>query len=81
MYAQARNMNADLERGTVDGKYKFARPNAGGVVETTTAKFRKETCGIWHGFNEASTKVLPDGRSVTTIDYQDVADNRECNCM
>lgn len=71
-YPKPRNLNADLELGTVDGKYKLARPNAGGVVEDTTAQYRREMCGIWHGFNEARTKILPDGRAVSTYTYQDV---------
>jgi hypothetical protein len=71
-YAPNRSCTADLHRGMVDGSYKFAAPNRGGVVESTFVPVRKDMSGVWHGYHEIPSKVLPDGRSVSTIDYFDV---------
>lgn len=62
MYAKRRSAVYELQCGTVDGKYKRYRPNTGGVVEDTTVPFRHEMSGVWHGFAEVRTKILPDGR-------------------
>jgi hypothetical protein len=81
-YPEFRSCNDDLKRGMVDGTYKFARPDTGGVVETMTAEVRRDMDGIWHGFNETAEKILPDGRKVKTIDYQDVTPmSSDCGCM
>jgi hypothetical protein len=81
-YASLRSCNSDLHRGMADGTYKFARPDAGGVVEDTTAAVRRQMYGVWHGFRETPSKVLPDGKIVSTIDYQDVSPSSgDCGCM
>ena len=59
----------------IDGAYKQAAPNRGGVVEDTTFKVRRQMSGVWHGYNEIQEKVLPDGRTATTPYYTDVASN------
>lgn len=61
-----------MHAGATDGAYKKAAPNRGGVVEPLTAEYRKQMSGVWHGFNELSTKMLPDGRSGHPPYYQDV---------
>lgn len=71
-FPASRSCNADLHRGMADGTYKFAAPNRGGVVEDTFTAYRKDMSGAWHGFNEIQPKMLPDGRSVPTIDYFDI---------
>ena len=66
-YPKLRSCLASMYRGMVDGKYKFAAPNRGGVVENTYAPMRAEMSGAWHGFEETQPKVLPDGRIVSTV--------------
>lgn len=71
-YAQHRSCNMDLHRGMTDGTYKFAAPDRGGVVEDTFRQYRADMSGVWHGFNEIGTKMLPDGRSMNVPYYFDV---------
>jgi hypothetical protein len=72
-YAPHRSCNNALHAGMTDGAYKHYAPDRGGFVEGDTAGVRKLMFGLWHGFNEAATKWLPDGRPCTTPYYVDVA--------
>lgn len=79
-YAQHRSCVADLHAGATDATYKKYAPDRGGVLEDTTAAVRRVMSGVWHGFNESSTKPLPDGtmgkvpyyNSVTPQDTENV---------
>lgn len=78
-YPQLRSANASLHAGMTDGAYKKSAPNRGGVVEDTTMEYRQRMSGVWHGFHEIESKVLPDGRVVTVPYYHDVTPYDEEN--
>lgn len=78
-YPKLRSMGADWREGATDGGYKKYAPNRGGVVEPTTANIRSRMSGVWHGFHEDATKVLPDGTTCTTPNYHDVTPYDEEN--
>jgi hypothetical protein len=71
-YATHRSWNKDMRAGATDGSFKKYAMNRGGVVEDTTAALRRLQSGVWHGFNETQTKVLPDGRVDQPPYYHDV---------
>lgn len=72
-YPTPRSCTANLHAGMTDGAYKKYAMNRGGFVEGDTAGVRKLMSGVWHGFNEAEQKWLPDGRPCVTATYVDVA--------
>jgi len=71
-YPQHRSCVRDLHAGMTDGAYKKAAPNRGGEVEDTTFHYRRIQSGVWHGYNEVTPKVLPDGKIVGVPYYTDV---------
>ena len=71
-FAAHRSWNRDLHAGMTDGTYKKFAMNRGGVVEDTSAPYRRDMSGAWHGFNETQNKVLPDGKVVMTPYYHDI---------
>lgn len=68
-YAQSRSMNAELNEGLTDGKYKKVINNRGGVVEGTTQRARTDLLDVWHGIHEEPIKVRPDGVAARTPNY------------
>jgi hypothetical protein len=67
--ARPRSVNAELNEGATDGKYKKVITNRGGVVEGTTYDDRMDLADVWHGIHEAPVKVRPDGRSCSTPNF------------
>lgn len=62
VYPASRSMNADLEEGMSDGKYKKIIENRGGIVEKQLAyDCREDLCDVFYGIHEAKRKALPDG--------------------
>lgn len=75
-YPQFRSCNADLKEGMTDGGFKKANMNWC-TEDMLTAQIRKQMAGVWHGFNETNPKITPDGRSVSTLHYYDIASSEE----
>ena len=69
VYAQSRSMNAELNEGSTDGKYKKVINNRGGQVEHATQFVRDDLNDIYFGIHETSVKERGDGRSVGTPNY------------
>lgn len=69
VYANSRSMNAELNEGSTDGKYKKVINNRGGSVEHTTQFDRDDLNDIYFGIHEASVKVRPDSKTVGTPNY------------
>lgn len=60
-YALNRSMNADLQEGMTDGKYKKVIPNRGGITQKALAyAVREDLNDIFYGIHEAPVKRLPD---------------------
>jgi len=76
-YAPHRSNNDELKYGINDGVYKDTAPNWANVDDADTANVRKQMDRIWHGFNEADIKYLPDGRSYRTKGGQEIGANNE----
>jgi len=72
-YPTQRSCNQSLFEGMTDGAYKKAAINRGGFIEPTYEEYRRVMSGAWHGYSETHSKVLPDGRIVSTRNYADVA--------
>jgi len=68
-YPQSRSMNAELNEGATDGKYKKVIANRGGVVEPSTYKNRVDLDGHYYGIHEEPVKIRPDGKAVHTPLY------------
>lgn len=69
-YAPSRSCVRELEQGMVDGTYKEAARDRGGVVEGTTMRARADLCDTWYGIHEAAVKELPDALTAATPTYQ-----------
>lgn len=69
VYAPTRSVNAELNEGATDGKYKKVITDRGGFPETTTYRERAELDDIWFGIHEKPVKVRPDGKVVVTPDF------------
>lgn len=66
VYPAMRSMNADLEDGMSDGKYKKIVINRGGVTEKELMYAgRMDLSDTYFGIHEIADKVLPDG----TVDH------------
>ncbi len=63
-YAKPRSANNDLRLGMVEGGYKMAVKDRGGVVEALTYEARRDLTDGWYGIHEAQTKMTPDGQMV-----------------
>lgn len=74
-YAQHRNPVHELWYGINDGVYKDSHMNWANVQMDDTAAPRKQMDRVWHGFNEAATKYLPDGRSYQTKGAAEIGSN------
>lgn len=62
-------MNADLNEGATDGKYKKVVRNRGGFVDPGTALDRAQLDDAYYGIHEIQPKVRPDGKIVATPNY------------
>lgn len=78
-YPPLRSCNGDLHAGMTDGAWKKAAMHRGGIIDTDFADYRERMCGIWHGFAEAPTKALPDGRVMSTPYYINVSSREKGN--
>lgn len=60
---QSRSLNAGLDEGSTDGKYRKVRPDTGGIVESTTEANRRALHPSWNygTFAEAPLMKRPDG--------------------
>lgn len=74
-YATPRSMNASLEQGMTDGKYKKVAANRGGFTEVERLmEDRKDLADIWYGIHEVDVKVFPDGsKPRATMGYVETA--------
>lgn len=61
-YPQARSMNASLNEGATDGKYKKIVNDRDGDVEHATYLERIDLNDNWFGIHEAAVKRIPGGR-------------------
>lgn len=71
-YPTARSCVTNMKMGATDGGWKKYAPHRGGIVEDTTAPYRRHMSGVWHGFNESRTMCLPDGREFVNPDFDSV---------
>ena len=75
MYAPHRSNNDELHYGINDGVYKDSHMNWANIQTDETAAVRKQMDRIWHGFNEAPVKFIPDGRSYPTKGASEIGSN------
>lgn len=70
-YAQSRSMNAELNEGATDGKYKKIVVDRGGigVAQSATTRARVDLHDVWYGTHEEQIKTRPDGVPVHTPNY------------
>jgi hypothetical protein len=70
-YPTARSMNAELNEGATDGKYKKIVVDRGGlgVANSATVRARVDLSDVWYGRHEDLVKVRPDGQPVQTPNY------------
>lgn len=70
-YAPSRSMNAELNEGATDGRYKKVVRDRGGlgVTHSETAHVRGDLNDVWYGIHEKPEKVRPDGRAVRTPNF------------
>lgn len=71
VYAPSRSMNAELNEGATDGKYKKLVVDRGGpgVTQSDTVRARVDLNDVWYGRHEDEVKIRPDGKTVTTPNY------------
>uniref|UniRef100_A0AAU3I6B7 Uncharacterized protein n=1 Tax=Streptomyces sp. NBC_01393 TaxID=2903851 RepID=A0AAU3I6B7_9ACTN len=64
-------MNAELNEGATDGKYKKLVADRGGlgVANSDTIRARVDLNDTWYGRHEDLVKVRPDGKAVHTPNY------------
>lgn len=69
VYPRSRSMNADLNEGATDGKYKKVVQDRG-LAEPGTYNERRDLDDAWHGIHEAPTKVVPGrGQAARTPNF------------
>jgi hypothetical protein len=68
-YPTARSCNRELAQGSIDGTYKQANRDRGGVIEGTTLRARRDLDDTWYGIHEVAVKETPDGLKATTPTY------------
>lgn len=56
---QLRSMNAELNEGATDGRYKKVVQNRGGFVENDTYDNRSDLDDVYYGIHETPQKDLP----------------------
>jgi hypothetical protein len=74
-YAPTRSCRKELWYGINDGVYKDGNINWANVSSNETVEVRAQMDRIWHGFNEAPVKYIPDGRSYTTKGAKEIGSN------
>jgi len=62
-------MNAELNEGATDKKYKKVVEDRGGTVDPATYKNRVDLSDSWYGVHEMQPKIRPDGKIVATPNY------------
>lgn len=71
-YPPARSMNAELDEGATDGKYKKLVVDrsapAGRYADESTSQ-RRDLNDVWYARHEALVKQRPDGKTVHTPNY------------
>lgn len=68
-YAQSRSMNAELNEGATDGKYKKVVNDRGGSIDPGTHIARLDLHDRYYGIHEEQVKVRGDGKVVHTPNY------------
>jgi hypothetical protein len=68
--APMRSMNAELDSGLTDGKYKKVVRNRGGFVDADTQDSRQDLHDIYYGIHEAEVKQAPTRGDVRTQNYR-----------
>lgn len=69
VYPASRSVNAELNEGATDGKYKKVINNRGGAVEHTSQFDRDDLKDVWYGIHETPVKIRPDSKTVRTPNY------------
>jgi hypothetical protein len=57
-YAPMRSMNAELDTGLADGRYKQVIKDRGGFPEGATEGARRDLHDMWYGIHETPRKQL-----------------------
>lgn len=70
-HATPRSMNAELNEGATDGKYKKIIVDRGGlgVTQSATTRARIDLNDVWYGRHEDEIKIRPDGQPVHTPNF------------
>ena len=68
-YAPTRSMNAELNEGATDKKYKKVIEDRGGTVDPATYVNRQHLDDAYYGIHEIQPKVRPDGKIVATPNF------------
>lgn len=69
-YAPMRSMNAELDSGLTDGKYKKVVRDRGGFVDAATYQSRRDLHDLYFGIHEAEIKQAPTRGPVRTQNYR-----------
>jgi hypothetical protein len=76
-YAPHRSNVKELLYGINDSVYKDSHINWANIQTDDSTNVRRQMDKIWHGFNEAQTKYLPDGRSYQTKGAAEIGSSDE----
>lgn len=68
-YAPSRSMNAELNEGSTDGKYKKVINDRGGSVDPATYRSRIDLYDRHYGIHEEQVKLRGDGKPVHTPNF------------
>lgn len=63
-------MNANLAEGMSDSSYKKVVQDRGGIVDAATFQARSQLDDVHFGIHEARVKILGDGTSQVTPDFE-----------
>ena len=74
-YPRHRSCNHELWYGINDGVYKDGHPHWANIQTDDSLPVRRQMDRIWHGFNEAPVKYIPDGRSYETKGAAEIGSN------
>lgn len=69
VYPISRSMNAEMNEGSSDGKYKKVVRDRGGVIAPGTYESREDLNDQYYGIHEKTVKVAPDGLLHTTPNF------------
>lgn len=78
-YAPMRSMNAELDTGLSDGRYKAIVKDRGGFVDKSTFDSRAQLHDLYYGIHEAPLKALPGRIGPADARTQDYRPTPEAN--